>query len=169
MKSSTKAGGCFHLLLSCSKSEYFFWIRITKSWLRFCKWPPPSPRHVFGLDNPCFEGQLHGFVVGLVWFHWKLQCHRWNILQEFMCFQSNTHKPWKNTSPVSENHLPPITTLKSSILLQRFSFTLPAMITASRVKHMSAAKRVGESITEANWVRYAAYHNFFLRVRWCSF
>lgn len=43
----------------------------------------------------------------------------------------------ENAKSVFEKHFP-VTTLKSGILLQQFSFTLPAMITASSVKHMSA-------------------------------
>lgn len=78
-----------------------------------------------------------------------------------LCLQSNTHKPWKKCQVCVWKSSSPITTLKNSILLQIFAFTLPAMITASSVKHMLAAKRVGESITEAKGVRYVAYHNFF--------
>lgn len=45
----------------------------------------------------------------------------------------------ENANSVSEKHFL-VTTLKSGILLQQFSFTLPVMITASSVKHMSAEK-----------------------------
>lgn len=57
-----------------------------------------------------------------------------------------------------------VTTLKNSKLRQLFSFTLPAMITASSVKHMLAEKSVGESITEAKGRRYTEYHNFLCQV-----
>lgn len=62
---------------------------------------------------------------------------------------------YENANSVPETHLffpPSVTTLKSNILVQLFSFTLPARITASSVKHMSAGekkKSVGESSAEA--------------------
>lgn len=68
---------------------------------------------------------------------------------EYCCVRQD----FENASSVSEKHFP-VTTLKSGILLQQFSFTLPAMITASSVKHMSAEKSVGESITEAKARKY---------------
>lgn len=91
------------------------------------------------------------FSISIVTFN-----HNFHI-----CLQSHTHKPWKKHQACVWKSSSPITTLKNSILLQLFSFTLPAMIAASSVKHMLAAKRVGESITEAKGVRYVAYHNFF--------
>lgn len=56
----------------------------------------------------------------------------------------------------------PVTTLKSGILLQQFSFTLPAMITASSVKHMSAEKKRRSKYNRGKGKKYAKYHKFFL-------
>lgn len=146
-----------------------------KTRLLFCKW------HTFGFDKPQFEGQLvqllvlsmpgfgrsvrnskEAFVSDKTWqmkyiFKQILRKIDPSLRPEFMCNFTSLKKRqfcvWK--SP------PPITTFKISILLQLFTFTLPAMITASSVKHMLAAKRVGESIREAKGVRYVEYHNFF--------
>lgn len=61
-------------------------------------------------------------------------------------------RDFENANSVSERQLFfPVATLKSNILVQLFSFTLPARITASSVKHMSGGekKSVGESSAEA--------------------